>query len=419
MRSKTNSNDGYIPSSPEAEFLLSCTSTNIDSERTKRLKRILQNGINWEYLFTMALANNILLLLYFHINNSCLELIPDKYLNYLREYCHKTTLSNLSISQELLKLLKLFKAKNISIIPFKGPVITSYLYGNLSLREFSDLDFLVKENDMHLIKEILISEGYIPEYSLAKSQEDAFFKYHYQLVFQTKTGPEIDIHWRVVQKYFNNNFKFNELWNNLQEIEFGGQTIKSLSPEDLLLILCIHGAKDSWSELKLIIDIAQLIKNKKIKWEAVTKRARILDMEKVFHLGILLTNILFKIEIPKTVLEKAKADPLVISLSKEVCTKTFNNISGPPEIKEQCIFQLKILDSFLHKIRYCFSLVITPTIGDWSFISFPKYLSFLYYITRPLRLIKKYMFGSLKPLIGSLPSSSNTKEKDVGYSVGL
>jgi len=45
---------------------------------------------------------------------------------------------------ELLKLLNLFAAHGIGVIPYKGPTFGSCRLGNLALREFTDLDILVQ-----------------------------------------------------------------------------------------------------------------------------------------------------------------------------------------------------------------------------------------------------------------------------------
>jgi putative nucleotidyltransferase-like protein len=39
----------------------------------------------------------------------------------------------------------------------------------------------------------------------------------------------------------------------------GGQTVMTLSPEDLLVYLCAHGAKHVWEKLIWIVDVAGLI----------------------------------------------------------------------------------------------------------------------------------------------------------------
>lgn len=396
MHSTSNINNILLKLSPEAELLLFCISPFDALKDPIKLQAITKQNINWNYLLNIANANKVLPLLYFQITANCPELIPTTYLNTLKNYCLKNSKKNLFLSQETLKLLALFKTNNISAIPIKGPVMTSYLYQNLSLREFNDLDFLVQETDLSLIKKLLTSQGYIPEIALTEIQEEAFIKYHYQLVFKNKNGLEIDIHWRIAPKYFNNNFKFNDLWKELQETECGGEEIKSLSPENLLLILCINGTKDLWNELKTIVDITQLIKNKEINWKKTIHKSQLLGMEKSLLIGTSLASTLLKIELPALISKKIKSNSQIIKLTKEICLKLLD-IRKPIGMKEECCFQLKALDSFRHKVKYCFKLIMTPTLGDWQFISFPRHLSLLYYVTRPIRLAKKYLLGRFKP----------------------
>jgi len=52
-------------------------------------------------------------------------------------------LHNFFLTKELLELLTLFEAHCIPASPYKGPALAIMAYGNLALRQFSDLNILV------------------------------------------------------------------------------------------------------------------------------------------------------------------------------------------------------------------------------------------------------------------------------------
>ena len=62
------------------------------------------------------------------------------------EATERTTMSNLYLTQEMLKLLSAFRKKGIPAIPYKGPVLAQAVYGNVGLRQFGDLDITVPED---------------------------------------------------------------------------------------------------------------------------------------------------------------------------------------------------------------------------------------------------------------------------------
>ncbi|MCA9471117.1 MAG: nucleotidyltransferase family protein [Nitrospira sp.] len=42
--------------------------------------------------------------------------------------------------------------------------------------------------------------------------------------------------------------------------------VRSLRAEELLLILCVHGSKHVWEELKWVCDVTELIRAQQIGW---------------------------------------------------------------------------------------------------------------------------------------------------------
>ena len=81
-------------------------------------------------------------------------------LEELREHFYANAGRNLFLAKELIKLLHLFSAHEISAIPYKGPVLAVSVYGNLAFREFGDLDILVRERDYQTAQHLLSAQGY-------------------------------------------------------------------------------------------------------------------------------------------------------------------------------------------------------------------------------------------------------------------
>jgi hypothetical protein len=56
----------------------------------------------------------------------------------------------------------------------------------------------------------------------------------------------VELHWGFVDRQFSLPLDAEGLWGRLQRVSLGGGTIPTLSPEDLLLILCMHGSVHLW-----------------------------------------------------------------------------------------------------------------------------------------------------------------------------
>src|SRR5437867_6232608 len=114
-----------VAARPEHELLIYSARVCMDSERAERIGVLLQQDIDWAYLFLMARSHGMMPLLYWHLNATCPDAVPTASMDYLRDYFHENAQRNLYLTGELRRLLKLFEAQGISAIPYKGPVLAA------------------------------------------------------------------------------------------------------------------------------------------------------------------------------------------------------------------------------------------------------------------------------------------------------
>ncbi|NEO66192.1 MAG: nucleotidyltransferase family protein, partial [Moorea sp. SIO4G2] len=233
---------------PEIELLLCCARTQVDNTTAEEIKTLLQHNINWEYLVETAARHGVIPLLYTSLQNTCPEAVPQDIFKHLQTYFDVNSLHNLFLTQELLKLLDLFKQHNIPVIPYKGPALAVSAYGNLSLRQFCDLDILVHERDFLKAIDLLTSSGYQPKVkqSILNDQEHiAWIKDSNEYSLITKNGNvSLDIHQQTIPKEFKLfPLVFDDLWERLEPVSLTGTKVLNFHREDLLLILCVHGSK--------------------------------------------------------------------------------------------------------------------------------------------------------------------------------
>ena len=137
------------------------------------------------------------------------------------------------------------------------------VYGNLALRTFSDLDVLVRERDVLRAKDLIVSQGYQPHVEMTRAEEAAYVHSHRELrLKRTDDKVHVDLQWSIpadwlVLRTFP--LSTEQLHDRLQPFSLGGVSISFSSPEDLLLILCVHAASHGWRVLKLACDVAELI----------------------------------------------------------------------------------------------------------------------------------------------------------------
>lgn len=401
---------------PEIKLLLCCARTQLDNTTAEEIKTLLQHNINWEYLVETAARHGVIPLLYTSLQNTCPEAVPQDIFKHLQTYFDVNTLHNLFLTQELLKLLDLFKQHNIPVIPYKGPALAVCAYGNLSLRQFCDLDILVHERDFIKAIDLLTSSGYQPKdkQSILNDKEHiARIKDSNEYSLITKNGNvSLDIHQKIIPKTFKLfPLVFDELWERLEPVSLTGKTVLNFHREDLLLILCVHGSKHMWERLGWICDIAELLRNsQEIDWEQLIGKARKLGCERMLLLGLFLANTILGASLPPIVHQRIIADRETQSLGKQMylilCSKNpfsscylsqNRDIFYVIERTKYTIIHGRMMERLEDKILLFFSSVwlrisrvTTRTVKDRDFLPLPRSLYFLYYLIRPIRLCRKF-----------------------------
>ncbi len=411
----------YKPRADEETIILLCLNIAYHSQNHGEIIEIIKkNNIDWDKLIVLGNINRILPLLYFQLKEMPQELVPYKYLDYLKLHCVNNSKKNLLLTQELIKIFKLLKSHKVITIPFKGPILSLSLYKSFALREFSDLDLIVHKKDTKKLKELLKHEGYENVFEMSPSKEDAYLEYNRQLHLKNKQGIHLDIHISIGPNHYSKNFKLNcELWNRLEEITIFDEAIKNISSEDLLVILCIHGTKHLWSELRWIADIAWLVKKPDFNWNIAYKRAKDLKTEREFLLGMYLINFLLGINISQNIL--SGTDEKLKLIAENICKKLFNSLSRDYGLKEDFLFQFKLSNRLIQKLylfMYLFRIGITPSYSDWKVLDLPNFLYSIYYFIRPFRLIFKFRPNVFKSrtFSGFLPTPIEIAEHLLNFS---
>jgi hypothetical protein len=299
---------------PEAELILLCARTQIDHERAEQIKVLLGKDMDWEYLLGTSLHHGVMPLLFRSLNRTFPEAVPKAFMDELHDYFKANAYRNRFLTDELIKILDLFETHKISAVPYKGPVLTATAYGDLSLRQFSDLDIMVCERDVQTAKDLLLSQRYRPDPSHQLDWEAHYVHEHGMFL--------VDLHWGISGK---NIFKKKDarfaidlegLWERSKPVSFAGRTVIQFSPEDLLMIRCQDAVKeywkDGWPQLKRICDLAEIIRTHKgMDWEQVMEQAKNFGNQRLLLLSLYLTSDLLGTAIPDIVRQAIKSDSQV------------------------------------------------------------------------------------------------------------
>jgi hypothetical protein len=386
---------------PEVEVLLRCARTRMEPDTAERVRQVLKETIDWNYLIQEAFYHGTIPLLFWNLSRVALDDVPETTLTQLKASYNGIACWNLCLTGELLKLLSLFRDRGIRALPLKGPALAASAYGNLSLRQFCDLDILVSKEDMLKAKEVLMLQGYHPKLALTAAEEAAYLESHHDYKFvRPKDSMVVEIQWGVTQWSFLFPFDFEDAWSSHQVISVAGASVLNIAPEILLLMLCVHGTKHRWEQLKWICDIAELVdaNREKIDWHRLTGQARAQGGERMLLLGLFLAHDLLRAELPEETSERIHNDPQVKLLAGQVSKRLFHEASNPARLRDETPFfywksRERLRDKLALLLRYFpeyFFRMVVPNKRDEAFLLVPSFLSSSYYLIRPIRLVREH-----------------------------
>jgi hypothetical protein len=183
-------------SPPEFQLLLYCAKANPDAGI---IRHLVKDGVNWETLLKLVAQHRVRPLVFRSFKSLCWDAVPAPRQLDLENFCKANVRQNLFATDELLRLLDAFQKDGIAVAAFKGAVLAEATYGDLSLREFVDLDFFVFEADLCKAEQVLTDFGYRTYYP-GREYRSAFLSYYCQQMFHGQTGIGVDLHWRLASK---------------------------------------------------------------------------------------------------------------------------------------------------------------------------------------------------------------------------
>src|SRR5215510_3625505 len=327
---------GNITSRPEHEALLCCLHASINAETEARLRDLVVTDFAWEYLFQLARRHSVVPLTSARLQQYASDLIPTAELQRLKKHYQENTARNLVLTAELVRVVELLANSGIEAVPYKGPALALFAYGDLALRRYVDLDIMVRKSDVLRARDLLIADGYSQTRELNLDQQQRLLQTQHNLQFsRSRHQLIVELHWEVASHLFASSVQADELWQNLVSIQLNGTRVQTLAAEDLLFSLCVHGSRHLWERLSWICDIAMIVERYQLDWPRLLARAAASHNERMFLLGLHLVARLLGTQLPGAVVAKIKADSRLSPLATEITERLFNGTIHVPATRRE------------------------------------------------------------------------------------
>lgn len=369
----------------ELDLILACCANDPYGNQSSRIQQILAHGVDWGRLVQLADHHGVTPLLFRRLSAEADPRQPGG-LDTLCQQDKANAHRALWLTLELLNIHRHLQARGLEVLPYKGPVLAESLYGSVALRQFSDLDMLVRSDDLPGIKAALAELGYEPGLRLAQAAERDYLKSGYEYTFDGARGRNLlEIKWQVLPRFYSVGFDVNQFFDRASTVKIEGRSLRTLCDQDLMLVLCVHAAKHAWKQISWLCDIVQLAQSRALEWIALWAEAERLGIGRIVAVTFLLAQKLLGAELPKGIRPDGKAEIVAQRIVRLIVSEE----EFDPESLAYFRLMMELRERRRDRVAFWWRLLVTPGAGEWSAVRLPRMLFPLYRVVRVWRLTGK------------------------------
>lgn len=344
----------------EDKFLLLCCQTEIDGKDIDWLIEIQRDKIDWDYFLEKAREEGISPLVFIRLPKVVInENDTPKYVtDELRKDYYLNASKNTLIFNELRNILKVLNKAGLRVIVLKGAALAEMAYGNLALRPMSDVDLLVKKEDLFSINEHLKGLGYFPS---DRSVEGIDFSSTYLTTLDYRNAsansPSFHIHWHFVNSTipndsYINNIKMEDIWQDAQKASVANVETLVMAPHHLIIHLSEHALRvtHSLSKLSLLCDINEAINSYQegLDWDRLIKYSLKFKLDRMVYISLYFVSRFLASKIPERVLLGLR--PRHFSMGQRIFINAISNNDRFPGLSY--LVHLSMNRGLFRKVRF-------------------------------------------------------------------
>jgi hypothetical protein len=352
------------------------------------LVNMIRGSLDWPLLLQLAQQHCVVALLDQRMKELDHGLVPPEVRDRLRELRRTQTLVALPLSGELFRVLEWFAKAAIEVLVTKGPALAVRCYGDPGMRQYGDLDLVVRDADMRRVTEAMLSLGYqarIPLTAIDAKKMPGEYAFR-----KPGTGLLVEFHTERTFRYHPLPLQIEKLFERRTFVMIDGRHVPALSLEDELVLICVHGAKHFWERLMWVADVAALISRQTPDWDRAVAIAREVGAERILRLGLRLASDLLGAEPPVPVKADVVSDRTVAKLAEQIESQLSSRDPQRIGLLQRAFFRVRMRGGLLRGAAYLLRLSLSPTEEDWTQGKEGERRAILDVIRRPLRLARKH-----------------------------
>ncbi len=338
---------------------------------------------DWEGLVRAATLHGVAPLVVREVVGVAGDTISADGRNVLRHAERRAALNGLAAVQQMMELARGFEEAGVTALPYKGPLLALDAYGDVAMREYADLDFVVPPADVERAVGVLAQAGYSP----AGRQDWRAARFANEWMAQvsfTRPGGAlpVELHWRFCDRKLPWNPDVTAVLARARERGLAGACARIPSREDQLLLVVLHAARHAWDRLDAFACAGALLA-RGVDASGLIERAASVGGTRALLVGMDAASRLTGAPLPAEIRAGIAADRAVAPLAADAEARVRR---GGGDARREARLHLALLSSVSARARYLLLAALTPTAADVGAVPLPSTLRFFYPAVRVVRL---------------------------------
>jgi hypothetical protein len=247
--------------------------------------------------------------------------IPDGVDRRFRNHILRNASGNLRLFHDLEATIRTLRDEGIPVILLKGAYLATSVYRNTALRTMSDVDILVREDDLHGAVTRLFKAGFRPVHAgpaayIEWSARNRFHvipnaKHFFDLVHPS-WRVKLDVHTALAEDEKPFSIDMDGLWARATRVMNAELGALVLSPTDSLLYQCMHTSyhHQFLFGLQPFCDVLEIVRRYRdeLQWETVPSRASQWKVGRGVYATLSLSRETLGVPIPENVLDALRPE---------------------------------------------------------------------------------------------------------------
>ena len=293
---------------PEEKLVCVLAKASLEPRDADVLRELCRNSIDWDYVLAFSQKHGVAAFVHHHRDAvPCWDAIPARVHDALRQIYYHNSLRNTLVSEQVKELLGRLQQENIPAIILKGIFLAEHVYGNIALKQISDIDLLVRPEYVCRVDRILVEAGFAqPPYFrdfFDRSERSPLNSLVYnnpaKRFFVHVHAHMVNCTWPL--NYWVEQLDMERVWSAAAPLPGTNQRNWAVLPEHLVIYLSLHGFTHGFDRLSLFSDIAQTMRYyaAQIDGERLWQEAKRFQLEFIVWYSLWVTARMLGVEIPR------------------------------------------------------------------------------------------------------------------------